>query len=193
MDLTPRTATPPGYFAEVWGASDDPWDHGGRWYEARKYALTLAALPRARYGRSFEPGCGAGFLTAGLAERSDAHLAMERHPRGVRATQRRCADQPTVEVVAGEIPGDWPAGHFDLIVLSEVLYYLHGPAVALVLERVADALPPGGDLVAVHHRPVVEAHTWTGDEVHDELLAALDWRRPTRVVDDDFRLDVLTR
>ena len=53
MDLTQRTATPDGYFEDVWSAGDDPWEHGTRWYETRKYDLTVAALPRSRYRRSF--------------------------------------------------------------------------------------------------------------------------------------------
>ena len=40
-------------------ASDDPWSFKSRWYEARKRALTLAALPKLRYGRAYEPGCAA--------------------------------------------------------------------------------------------------------------------------------------
>jgi hypothetical protein len=45
----------PGYFHDRYAASADPWGLAERWYEARKYALTVALLPRERYGAAFEP------------------------------------------------------------------------------------------------------------------------------------------
>ena len=45
------------YFDELFQGNDDPWAFKQRWYERRKRALTLAALPRERYASVFEPGC----------------------------------------------------------------------------------------------------------------------------------------
>jgi GlcNAc-PI de-N-acetylase len=36
----------PGYFRDRYAASADPWGLAERWYEARKYALSVAMLPR---------------------------------------------------------------------------------------------------------------------------------------------------
>lgn len=57
-------STPPAYFEAMYAGAVDPWDLAGRWYEQRKYALTLASLPRPRYRAAFEPGCSVGVLTA---------------------------------------------------------------------------------------------------------------------------------
>jgi SAM-dependent methyltransferase len=189
--LSSRPATTDTYFQDVWSTGDDPWDHAGRWYEQRKYDLTVAAVPVERWSRSFEPGCGTGVLTRMLAARADEHLAMERHPRGVEATRRRAADRASLTVVQGAIPYDWPDGTFDLIVLSEVLYYLSEVDLRDALRRTRASLRPGGHLVAVHYRPDVDEHTWNGDEVHDVLAAEPGWRTLTHVVDDEFRLDAL--
>ena len=188
-----RAPTPDVYFDRCWGGSDDPWAHARRWSETRKYRLTVAALPRLHYRRSFEPGCGIGVLTTLLAARSVEHLAMERHERGVAATRERCAALPEVTVAQGRIPDDWPEGSFDLVVLSEVLYYLSADEMDDALERVEASLAPEGDLVAVHYRPVVPEHAWTGDEVHDRLRARPGWTGLSRIVEDDFVLDVLRR
>lgn len=118
---------------------------------------------------------------------------MDRHPRAVAATTRRCGDDPSVAVTLGTIPDDWPTGLFDLIVLSEVLYYLDEDALGRVLERTAGSLVTGGDLVAVHYRPSVEAHVWTGDEIHDLVASNASWGSSTTVVDAEFRLDVFRR
>jgi trans-aconitate methyltransferase len=193
VDLTQRTATSDDYFEEFWSLGDDPWDHGSRWYETRKYDLTAAALPRMRYRRSFEPGCGSGFLTQRLGVRSEEHVAMERHPRGVAATARRCASLPTVAVVEGTIPSDWPPGRFDLVVLSEVLYYLDASDLDVALERVEGSLVSGGDLLIVHYRPPVAEHAWTGDEVHARVRSQLGWDVVLQIDDPQFRLEVLHR
>ena len=66
------TATTDTYFEEQWERTDDPWDQVHRFSEQRKYDLTVAALPRPRYRRSFEPGCATGSLTRRLATRVDA-------------------------------------------------------------------------------------------------------------------------
>lgn len=191
--MTGRPATTDAYFDRTWATGDDPWAHTTRWSEARKYGLTAAVLPRARYRRSFEPGCGVGALTRLLADRSDHHLAMERHPRGVAVTTERCRDLDQVEVRQGRIPEDWPDGPLDLVVVSEVLYYLSSPELDRAIELMAETLEPGGDLVAVHYRPVVDEHTWTGDEVHDRLRAADRFVALGRTVEADVVIDVLRR
>lgn len=166
------TSTPDAYFDEMWTRADDPWQHGSRWYEARKYALTVAALPRPRYRRAFEPGCAAGFLTEMLARCADHLVAMERSSRGVEVTRRRCAGQPGVDVRRGRIPEDWPEGRFDLIVLSEVLYYLDDDGLGTAIQRAGESLDVDGHLLAVHYRPPVDDHARRGDDVHRSLRAA---------------------
>ena len=46
-----------GRHAELYADGADPW-RAGSWYERRKRAVVLASLPRERYRRAFEPGCG---------------------------------------------------------------------------------------------------------------------------------------
>ena len=191
MALNDRGPTSDQYFEETWANGDDPWEHATRWYERRKYGLTVAALPRLRYARSFEPGCGTGVLTEMLAVRSDEHIAMERHPRGAKATAERCAHLDHVHAEVGRIPDDWPSGPFDLIILSEVLYYLDQPAIAQTMARCRRSLTPNGHVVAVHYRPEVDAHTWTGGEVHDMLRSMSGWTVGTHILDPEFVLDVL--
>ena len=65
----------PAYFDDMYAESPDPWGFRTRWYEERKFALTMAALPRRRYRRVFEPGCSVGMLTRLLAEAGKTDLA----------------------------------------------------------------------------------------------------------------------
>jgi len=71
-----------GYFRDRYVASPDPYGLAERWYEARKYAISVALLPRERYGAAFEPGCSIGVLTTMLAPRCDRLLACDAQTSG---------------------------------------------------------------------------------------------------------------
>src|SRR5262249_41079860 len=111
----------PGYFRERYAASSDPYGLAERWYEARKYALTVALLPRQRYTTAFEPGCSIGVLTTQLATRCDRLLACDAIPDAVASAQARTSRLRGVRVERRVVPREWPPHTFDLIVLSEIL------------------------------------------------------------------------
>jgi SAM-dependent methyltransferase len=146
-----RTQTvPPDYFAGIYASDPDPWHFTSSAYERDKYAATLAALPRARYRSAFEPACSIGVFTHALATRCDRLLATDLVPAAVGAARARCADRPNVEIRQGAVPADWPEGRFDLIVLSEFLYFLAPPDLAALVRRIEGAIEPGGDIILVH-------------------------------------------
>ncbi len=157
------------YFDSMYAASADPWGFETRWYERRKYAITMALLPAERYREAFEPGCSIGVLTSLLAGRCDRLLACDLADVAVRATHRRIGSQPQVRVEQRSIPDQWPSGSFDLIVFSEILYYFGGRDLRRVAELGKASLRPGGTLVAVHWRHPVAEYPQTGDAVHRVL------------------------
>ncbi|WP_067563024.1 class I SAM-dependent DNA methyltransferase [Nocardia acidivorans] len=184
---------PPEYFEEMYAHSADPWQFTTRWYEERKRALTLAALPRPRYRSAFEPGCGIGVLTRELAARCDRILATDIVENALRGAADRLAEiSGTVELRRWAIGDDWPAAHFDLIVLSEVCYYLDAAALHATLDELLGHLDPGGTLVCVHWRHPVPEYPLTGDEVHAILEGHPGLARLARYADDDFLLEVYT-
>ncbi len=164
-----------GYFDQMYAAAPDPWSLASRWYEARKYAISLALLPEPRYGDAFEPGCSVGVLTGMLAGRCGQVTAWDASDAAVRAAAARNAALPNVRVRRGAIPGDWPPGQFDLIVFSEVLYYFAGDELPLVVDRGVASLRPGGTLLAVHWRHPVADYPRGGDDVHGSWPRALTW------------------
>ena len=114
------------YFDGMYADSADPWGFTSRWYEARKYAITMAMLPKERYRDAFEPGCSIGVLSDLLAPRCGSLLCCDIAPAAVKAAAERTVAHGHVEVQQRTLPGDWPEGQFDLIVLSEILYYFAG-------------------------------------------------------------------
>ena len=59
-----------------------------------------------------------------LAARCDEVLSCDIAAAAVQAAARRTEDLAHVRVEQRDIPGGWPDGRFDLIVFSEILYYL---------------------------------------------------------------------
>src|SRR6202041_3697786 len=89
----------------------------------RKDTVTVASLPRPRYGSVFEPGCSIGVLTKMLAARCDRLLATDVVPAALDRARNRLADLRHVALEQRAIPEDWPQAMFDLVVLSEIAYY----------------------------------------------------------------------
>jgi cyclopropane fatty-acyl-phospholipid synthase-like methyltransferase len=188
-----HVTTPTEYFDQVYAQSTDPWRLATEWYEKRKYLMSVASLPHARYRRGFEPGCSVGVLTEMLAARCDSLIAADAATAAVAAARVRVAAENHVEVQQMRVPDDWPSGTFDLIVLSEFCYYLTETELTAVIARSAMTLDPGGSLVAVHWRHRIEDFTLTGDAVHLALHADPRLRHFGRYVEPDFQLDVFTR
>jgi SAM-dependent methyltransferase len=181
------------YFDQLYATSADPWGFGTRWYEARKYAISLALLPAEHYGDAFEPGCSIGVLTEQLARRCDRLLACDGSAAAVRQAAARTARRRHVRVQHRVIPADWPAGDFDLILFSEFLYYFAGGDLAQVLDLAVTALRPGGTLLAVHWRHPVADYPRTGDEVHQALAGQAGLARLVEHREPDFLAEVYIR
>ncbi|WP_170955536.1 SAM-dependent methyltransferase [Ornithinimicrobium cerasi] len=143
-------------FEDLHRREADPWDVHGSWFERRKRALTLAALPHERYAVGLEVGCSIGALTQELAARCDRLVAVDEAPAAVRAARLSTppsAGRPTapsagrstaraVEVVQARLPEEWgvvPAG-LELVVLSEVGYFFSPGRLQTLARRVRASL-----------------------------------------------------
>lgn len=164
------------------------WDFERSWYERRKRAVTLAALPRERYRSALELGCATGVLTAALAERADAVLGTD---ISAAPLARAAVRAPGARFVQASLPAEWPAGRWDLVVMSEVGYYLSPDDLDETIDRVLGSLDDDGVLVACHWRHPDDEAVSSGDAVDARL--AERWPRPALVrhVEPDFILSVL--
>jgi SAM-dependent methyltransferase len=173
------------YFDRLYAESDDPWAFATRWYEQRKRALTLAVLPRPRFGTVLEVGCSIGLLTEGLARRADRTVAIDPSAKALAVARRRV---PSARFVQGSVPDDWPAGTYELVVLSEMAYYLDVDDLSALLDQVAADVAPDGFVLACHWRHPVADYPQTGDAVHEAMSER--WPRQSRIEEADFLLDV---
>jgi SAM-dependent methyltransferase len=184
----------PDHFEALYAADPDPWKFATSEYEHRKYELTLAGLPRARYTTGLEVGCSIGVLTEKLGARCEVVIGVDLVASALDQARHRCAAFPNVRFEQMAVPRRWPDGQFDLIVLSEILYFFDAGDLSLLAERVGRSAVSGGDIALVH---------WTGPtddplpgdravelfiEQMDDFASILRAERH-----ETFRLDILRR
>ncbi|MCG7363630.1 nodulation S family protein [Roseomonas sp. ACRSG] len=162
---------PASYFDALYAADPDPWKFRSSPYEAAKYEATLAALPRPHYGSVLEIGCSIGVLTRMLAPRCGRLLALDGSARALASARRHCAGLAQVDFAQREIPRQWPRGQHDLILFSEVLYYLDEEDLARTAALTLRALRPAGEVLLVHWTGTTD-YPLSGDAAVEGFMAA---------------------
>jgi len=182
----------PGYFDALYAADPDPWRFETSAYERDKYDATLAALPRARYRSAVEVGCSIGVLTRRPAERCDRLLGTDVSAVALEAAAARCAHLMHVGFEKSSLPESAPRGRFDLVVLSEVLYYFDKGELALLAATLEAQFANDTNVLLVHWLGPTPDYPLTGDQAVEIFEAAL--KRPPAVFrhrNADYRLDLL--
>jgi cyclopropane fatty-acyl-phospholipid synthase-like methyltransferase len=189
-----RQTLKPEYFDALYTANPDPWNFAASLYERAKYALTLNAMRKPRYRSCLEVGCSIGVLTRSLASRCDSVVAIDAAPTPLVEARRRCANLPGMSFEQIFVPEQWPDGVFDLILLSEVVYYMSREDVGRLTASVIRSSAPDGSVVLVHWTGSTD-YPLSGDEAVNVFIEHLGsgWvvERADRYA--EFRLDVLSR
>jgi SAM-dependent methyltransferase len=187
--MSRKTETiPADYFEDKYRSDIDPWRFRSSDYEREKYHATIAALGRPRFAHALELGCSIGVLTALLAERCDAIVALDASPTAIAAAREARIANARFEV--GTLPEAFPTGRFDLIVLSELLYYFGEADLRRIATLCCEALVPGGEIVLCHWLGETD-YPLTGQAASDLFAEAVRVILPTRAVlrDEIYRLE----
>lgn len=182
------------HFTRLYAHRADPWDLATSPYEREKYAASLAALGDTRFAQAVEIGCSIGTLTERLAAICDEVLGLDLVEAPLVAARQRCSHLPHVRLQRMSVPESWPDGRFDLIVLSEVLYFLSAPALRALATRIQASLCPSGRLLVVNWQGPNDG-TMPGAQAAALLLAELpgSWQREAAARERDYHIDVVTR
>lgn len=181
------------YFDALYNDNTDPWQYQTRWYEKRKRDMCLAVLPKAQYDNAIELGCGNGVFSNLLAHRCQALVSIDGNSQAVQLAKQRLAGSSHVKVLQGVIPdalptlkealletyllSDGTASHkppFDLIVISEILYYLSPSDIDTVIAWIKQNLSIDGTLLCCHWRYAIDGFAMTGETVHQRLHQAFN-------------------
>jgi hypothetical protein len=181
-------------FDALYRDNPDPWDFRCSAYEHAKYDATLAALPRERYRSGIEIGCSIGELTSRLGERCDFMLGVDVSAVAIAEAKRHYGDRPDIAFIVAEVPAFWPGLRADLIVLSELLYFLTAAEIRQLAGQVAEHWIDGGDCVLVNYLGPTDTVV-DGDSAGDRFIEALAQLRAITPLTAErasgYRLDVL--
>ena len=183
-------SVPVAHFEVMFSGRPDPFDLSNRWYERRKRSMTLAALQREEYQTGLELGCAEGALTVLLASRVKKLIAVDGSATAVERAILALKDAPNVSAEVAALPREFPPGQYDLIVFSELGYFLDESDLTDLIGRARAALAPRGEFLAVHWRHPSTDYPSDGDSVHEAL--SLLMREHNHLVEHeeaDFRLD----
>ncbi|MEZ2318144.1 MAG: class I SAM-dependent methyltransferase [Microcoleus sp.] len=170
MKPSESESVPSSFFDETYRQSTDPWGYTSSFYETSKFRTTIRSLPKVRFKNAFEIGCAIGVLTEKLAAKCDRLLSVDYSELGLEEARKRCRNLPQVRFEQMQIPQQFPTEQFDLILFSEVGYYLTVEDLHKTQEKIIDRLLPGGFLLMVHYRFPVESFILNGDIVNDTFI-----------------------
>lgn len=208
------------YFDELYNDNTDPWQYQTRWYEERKRNTCLALLPQPHYERAIELGCGNGVLSELLAHRCQDLISIDGNHQAVKLAKERLAALPHARVIQGIVPDKLfslkelleqrkPLSKntsinqppFDLIVISEILYYLSSSDIDVVINWALHNLALNGTLLCCHWRYAIDGFAMTGESVHQRLHQVFTnnnenqyaFNHQSQMIDSDFLLDIWQR
>ena len=183
------TAVPQSRLYEIYGQSDDPWSFRSSAYEQAKFRATADALAKPRYCSALEVGCGNGELARHIAPRCDTYTGLDAVAIALDAA--RCA-VPLGHFLQAYLPCQLPDGPHDLIVLSEVLYFLDAPGLVSLACQIAQRWPDAEVLSVIWLGP--SGNPLEGPEALGVFTAALGPAFQSRMVTraEKFRIDRFT-
>ncbi|MFB2586266.1 PIG-L family deacetylase [Herbiconiux liukaitaii] len=119
-----------------------------------------------------------------------AHDAPSAHAHAHDAPSAGHPAPPTISFERMLVPTEWPEGVFDLVVVSEVGYYLDPADLEGLIDRAVADLAPAGAIVCCHWRHPVSGRATTGDDVHAAFAARAALEPLAHHLEEDFVLDV---
>jgi cyclopropane fatty-acyl-phospholipid synthase-like methyltransferase len=180
-------------FEARYRSDPDPWNYLESAYERAKYQATLDACGRGPFRSALELGGSVGVFSELLAPRCASLTTVDFSPTAAALARARLRGHPQARVIVGAIPDALPGEQFDLVVASEILYYLSGAQLARTLTALESRMIARARLVCVHWRPIGPDRPLAATEVHAALRAQPWLATVASGGTDEYLLDVLER
>jgi SAM-dependent methyltransferase len=133
------------HLGTLYADGDDPWGFRSSPYEQAKFRATRAALARPGFGSALELGCGNGELARHIAPICARYTGVDAVDKALQAARRAVPGGRFEQLF---LPAPLPGGPHDLIILSEILYFLDPPGIRALAAQI-DSRWPGAELLCV--------------------------------------------
>jgi len=180
------------YFEDLYRHNSDPWGYDAHWYEARKRQICLALLTKPRYPKVLEVGCSNGHLSFHLAQRAEQLVCIDVSESAVRLASERLKELEHVVVENRKIPEDYSIQKFDLILISEMAYYLSKDELHEFIEKLKHSLNDDGEILCCHWRHEIQDFELNAEQVHQAFQQHFPFHHYLSLNDPDFMIDLWT-
>lgn len=180
------------YFEDLYRHNSDPWGYDAHWYEARKRQICLALLTKPRYPKVLEVGCSNGHLSFHLAQRAEQLVCIDVSKSAVRLASERLKGFEHVVVENRKIPEDYSIQKFDLILISEMAYYLSTDELHHFIEKLKHSLNDDGEILCCHWRHEIQDFELNAEQVHQAFQQHFPFHHYLSLNDPDFMIDLWT-
>ena len=186
-------AIPAAHFDSLFTQSPDPWRYDSEPYERDRFQRTVAALAGRRYRSALELGCANGALTEQLAPLCDRLLATDASLAALSAARDRIGARANVVLEQRTMPQDMPDARFDLIVASDMLYYLGLDGVVALMAAIERSATPDARIFLASYLGETDT-VITGEMAAEIAIAHLPgWTRIHAERTDRLRIDVMAQ
>ena len=144
-----RRTGPASYFDRLYTMSRDPFRLETSPYDVRKRERLMEVVTRRPTVMALDAGCGTGIIARMLAEHCDHVIAIDFSAQAV-SRARAHNDRPErLDIRHADLTDLSLAERFDLVVCSEVLYYLEGAMLEAAVQGIRSVCQPDARFVAV--------------------------------------------
>lgn len=180
------------YFEDLYRHNSDPWGYDAHWYEARKRQICLALLTKPRYPKVLEVGCSNGHLSFHLAQRAEQLVCIDVSKSAVRLASERLKEFEHAVVENRKIPEDYSIQKYDLILISEMAYYLSADELHHFIEKLKHSLNDDGEILCCHWRHEIQDFELNAEQVHQAFQQHFPFHHYLSLNDPDFMIDLWT-
>ncbi len=178
---------PAELFEAHYRADGDPFHYEHNRFERTKYRAQLALLREEPYQNAIELACSIGVFTEMLAPSCRRLTALDCSSTALARTRERLAGVSNVAFVEASLPGGVPNEMYDLVVFSEVGYYLSSRDLTTLRDELVRRMARGAHLILAHM--TIAFHEYMGHpipsrfvEVHDAYRSDSRFQHaPTRL------------
>ncbi|WP_215750403.1 MULTISPECIES: class I SAM-dependent methyltransferase [unclassified Gluconobacter] len=188
----------PEVFDKLFQSNPDPWDFENSPYEHKKLARVLDCLPASPISFAVELGCAIGVSTLALSKHCKRILAVDASENALAIAKQRLGKQEDVCFLKAFLPTGYPiaeASGCDLLLISEVLYFLTASDIQRLAAMATKSLTPEGHILIVNWTGQTDTPC-TGDEAAEGFIQACrerHWHPDLSERGEGYRIDRLSQ
>ena len=186
----------PDVFENLFQNSPDPWNFESSSYEQQKLIRVLQCLPARPISFAVELGCAIGVGTLALAQYCQRIVGIDTSETALAIAKTRCAQQKHISFIKAFLPEAYPdleVSGCDLVLVSEVLYFLSPVDIQRLAAHVTKSLESEGSILIVNWTGSTDTPC-TGDEAAECFIQACQerhWYLEHNECGEGYRIDRL--